>query len=396
MARCFLLVMDSFGIGHAPDAAAFGDEGANTYGHIVEACAAGKANLNGVRSGPLNLPFLQQLGLAQAASLAAGENPKNTDAIHGQWGCAAEVSTGKDTISGHWEMTGLPVTFDWGYFKQPENSFPEPFIQTFIQQGNVPGILGNCQASGTGIIEALGEEHIQSGKPICYTSADSVFQIAAHEQHFGLEKLYALCELARKLLDPYNIGRIIARPFVGESARDFTRTTNRRDYAVPPTGTTLLDKVVASGAAVHAIGKVSDIFAGQGITHKLKASGLDELMAVTRQAGLNARDGDLIFTNFVDFDMQYGHQRDLPGYAAALEHFDQLLADFSKTIRKDDMVVITADHGNDPSWHGFDHTREQIPILIYGPEIKTDCFGARDSFVAIADAIEQHLFQQKQ
>ncbi len=392
MARCFLLVMDSFGIGHAPDAAAFGDEGANTYGHIIEACARGNADIEGVRSGELKLPFLQQLGLKQAASLAAGESPKTNDDITALWGCAAEVSTGKDTISGHWEMTGLPVKFDWGYFKQRENSFPEDFIQTLIHQGDLPGILGNCHASGTGIIEAMGEEHIQSGKPICYTSADSVFQIAAHEQHFGLEKLYSLCELARELLDPYNIGRIIARPFTGESAKTFTRTSNRKDYAIPPSGSTLLDKVVASEAAVHAIGKVSDIFAGQGITYKLKASGLDELMSVTCQAGLDANEGDLIFTNFVDFDMQYGHQRDLPGYAMALEHFDQLLTDFSKTLREDDMVVITADHGNDPGWHGFDHTREQIPILIYGPKINPGCFGARDSFVAIADAIDNHLF----
>ncbi|MBE9549291.1 MAG: phosphopentomutase [Proteobacteria bacterium] len=391
MARCFLLVMDSFGIGHAPDAAAFGDEGANTYAHIRQGCSSGNADIPGVRSGALKLPFLQKLGLKQAVMLAAGKSPRALPGLQGQWGCASSISTGKDTISGHWEMTGLPVTFDWGYFSQRENSFPTELIEQLIKSAHLPGILGNCHASGTGIIAALGEEHISSGKPICYTSADSVFQIAAHEDHFGLDRLYDVCEIARQLLDPYNIGRVIARPFIGDSAATFSRTANRQDYAVPPTGKTLLDRVIDNGGAVHAVGKISDIFAGQGISYKLKASGHEELMAATIKAAQTAKDGDLIFTNFVDFDMLFGHQRDLPGYANALEEFDLLLQDFSTGLKPGDMVIITADHGNDPSWKGYDHTREQVPILIFGPDIKAGEFGARSSFSDIATTIGQHL-----
>ncbi|MCF6263904.1 MAG: phosphopentomutase [Xanthomonadales bacterium] len=391
MARCFLLVMDSFGIGHAPDAAAFGDEGANTYANIRKGCSSGNADIPGVRSGTLKLPFLQKLGLKQAALLAAGKSTRALPGLKGQWGCAATISTGKDTISGHWEMAGLPVKFDWGYFTQLENSFPPALIKELIQTAGLPGILGNCHASGTGIITAMGAEHISSGKPIFYTSADSVFQIAAHEKHFGLEKLYALCEIARKLLDPYNIGRVIARPFVGETAANFKRTANRRDYAVPPTGKTLLDRVIENGGAVHAVGKISDIFAKRGVTHTIKASGHEALMAATTTAAQNANDGDLIFTNFVDFDMLFGHQRDLPGYANALEEFDLLLQNFDSELRADDMVVITADHGNDPSWKGFDHTREQLPILIFGPQIEAREYGAHDSLSTIADTISQHL-----
>ena len=391
MARCFLLVMDSFGIGHAPDAAAFGDEGANTYAHIRKACSSGNADIPGVRSGSLKLPFLQKLGLKQAVMLAAGKSPRALPGLKGQWGCAAPISTGKDTISGHWEMTGLPVTFDWGYFTDLENSFPAQLIEQLVQDAQLPGILGNCHASGTMIIESLGEAHIQSGKPICYTSADSVFQIAAHEDHFGLERLYEVCEIARKILDPYNIGRVIARPFIGESAATFSRTSNRSDYAVPPTGKTLLDKVIENGGAVHAVGKISDIFAGRGITRKIKASGHENLMAATKKAARMAKDGDLVFTNFVDFDMLFGHQRDIPGYANALEEFDLLLQDFATALQAGDMVVITADHGNDPSWQGYDHTREQVPILIFGPEIEAKEFGARSSFADISIVIGQHL-----
>ncbi len=392
MARSFILVMDSFGLGHAPDAEKFGDVGANTYAHIDKACTLGTADIAGVRSGPLRLPFLEQIGLRQAADLAAGKNPDPYQpGITGLWGCASALSTGKDTISGHWEMAGLPVLFDWGYFQERENSFPSELIDQLIQEAGLPGILGNCHASGTGIIQAMGDEHLRTGKPICYTSADSVFQIAAHEDHFGLDRLYQVCAIARKLLDSYNIGRVIARPFSGETASTFTRTSNRRDYAVPPTSKTLLDRVVDNGGAVHAVGKVSDIFAGQGITHKLKASGHDELMAATINAAKTANDGDLIFTNFVDFDMLFGHQRNLPGYANALEEFDLLLTQFNRRLRPGDMVVITADHGNDPSWHGYDHTREQVPILIFGPGIEPGKFGARTSFSDISDAISQHL-----
>lgn len=394
MARSFLLVMDSLGIGGAPDAERFGNVGANTFGHIAEWCNDGKADIEGVRAGPLKVPFLEELGLGLAAGLACGEIPAGLNKmpdIKGRWGCAAEVSTGKDTISGHWEMAGLPVSFDWGYFLEKENSFPQQLLNDLIDKGGLPGILANCHASGTEIIKRFGAEHIETGKPICYTSADSVIQIAAHEEHFGLERLYELCDIARELVDPLNIGRVIARPFIGDSEDNFVRTANRHDYAVPPIGETLLDRVEKNGGAVHAVGKISDIFAGQGITHQISASGHAALMAATKAAAESANDGDLIFTNFVDFDMMFGHRRDVPGYAHALEEFDTMLIDFSKYLRPEDQVILTADHGNDPTWPGSDHTREQVPVIVYGPDIKPGKFGARESFADIASEISNHL-----
>jgi len=394
MARAFILVMDSVGIGGAPDAEAFGDVGSNTFGHIAQWCADGRADIKGVRSGTLNIPFLEQIGLGLAAKMACGELPDGLNPnpeIIGQYGCAAELSTGKDTISGHWEMAGLPVDFDWGYFTDKTNSFPQSLLDDLIAQGGLPGILGNCHASGTQIIEDLGLEHIKSGKPIVYTSADSVLQIIAHEEHFGLERLLDLCEIARKLVDSYNIGRVIARPFVGDAPDNFIRTGNRHDYAVPPVGPTLLDKVVEADGQVYAVGKVSDIFAGRGVSHKLPASGHRALMDATRKAADTAGDGSLIFTNFVNFDMDFGHRRDVPGYANALEDFDIMLADFTQTLRPDDLVIITADHGNDPTWPGNDHTREQVPVLAFGPNIKPGPRGPHTGFTVIAHQISAHL-----
>ena len=400
MARVFLLVMDSVGIGGAPDAKAFGDVGANTLGHIAQACADGKADIDGARSGGLHVPFLESLGFGLAAKQACGKLPAGFNPapdIIGSYGCASEVSSGKDTISGHWEMAGLPVTFDWGYFTNKENSFPPKLIEKLIKKGNLPGILGNCHSSGTVILEKLGDEHIKTGKPICYTSADSVFQIAAHEEHFGLERLLDLCGIARKLVDPYNIGRVIARPFLGDSPANYARTANRHDYAVPPMGETVLDKVIASGGKVHAIGKISDIFAGQGVSKKYPASGHEALMCATRDAGKIAKDGDLIFTNFVDFDMLFGHRRNTPGYALELEKFDSMLRDFSQTLRPDDMVILAADHGNDPTFIGTDHTREYIPILGYSKHLKQGKnIGVRESFADIAQTIADHLGVKQQ
>ena len=394
MARAFLLVMDSVGIGGAPDAEAFGDVGANTFGNIAKACFEGKADIDGVRAGALNIPFLEGLGFGLAAKLACGKLPKGLlpdPTLLGQYGCASELSSGKDTISGHWEMAGLPVTFDWGYFEDKKNSFPKTLLDDIIKGGDLPGLLGNCHASGTDIIARLGDEHIKSSKPIVYTSADSVIQIAAHEEHFGLERLFDLCALTRKLVDPYNIGRVIARPFDGGSPKTYTRTKNRHDYSVPPISDTLLDHVIKNGGEVHAVGKVSDIFAGRGISHKRPASGHEELMKETIAAGEDAKDGDLIFTNFVDFDMMYGHRRNTPGYAAELEQFDRQLQDFAKHLKPDDMVILTADHGNDPTWPGNDHTREQVPLIVFGPNIKPGKLGARTGFTAIADEISAHL-----
>lgn len=393
MARAFLIVLDSVGIGGAPDAAAFGDEGSNTIGHIASACAAGDADKSGLRSGPLCMPNLNALGFGDAAQLAAGDRPDGFSAVtpQGIWGAAQEVSNGKDTPSGHWEIAGFPVPFDWGYFPHTVPCFPDALIDQIVAQAELPGILGNKHASGTAILEELGVEHIRSGKPICYTSADSVFQIAAHEDHFGLDRLYALCEMVRELTYSLNIGRVIARPFTGESATSFQRTGNRRDYAIAPPEDTVLDRLKAGDRQVIGIGKISDIFAGKGITTSLKASGnaaiFDRLMESLDLAG----DGDLVFANFVDFDQLYGHRRDVPGYAAALETFDAMWPRFASALQPGDLAIITADHGCDPTWRGTEHTRERVPIIAYGPGFAPRSIGIRPSFADIGQSIAAHL-----
>ncbi len=394
MPRVILCVLDSFGIGYAPDADRFGDVGADTLGHIAQACAAGEANKEGLRSGPLSLPNMDRIGLGAAGALASGSHAPGLDFSgdpHGLWGCAREVSNGKDTPSGHWEMAGVPVRFDWGYFPHEHPCFPASLTQAIIEQGKLPGILGEKHASGTVIIEELGAEHILSGKPICYTSGDSVFQIAAHEVHFGLERLYELCEIVRALVDPYNIGRVIARPFIGETPEDFRRTANRRDYSVLPPEPTLLDRLVAHGRKVIGVGKISDIFAHQGVTAVLKGAGNDALFDCTLQAMEQAGDGDLIFSNFIDFDSLYGHRRDIAGYAAALERFDRRLPELMEELAPDDLLILTADHGCDPSWRGTDHTREYVPVLCYGRGVKGRTVGVRSSFADIGESVAAHL-----
>ena len=330
MARAFLFVLDSFGVGGARDAADYGDHGSDTLGHIAEFCAAGAGDRAGLREGPLRLPNMSSLGLLEIARLASGNYPSGMplpERIFGLHGAAEEISRGKDTPSGHWEIAGTPVMFDWGYFPSEEDAFSPELVEAICREGDVPGILGNCHASGTEIIARLGAEHIRSGMPICYTSSDSVFQIAAHEQHFGLERLLALCQVVRSLLDPLNIGRVIARPFIGETAETFERTGNRRDFSVLPPAPTLLDRILDAGRSVHAVGKIADIFAHQGISRVIKATGNEALMGATLATMEEAADGDLVFTNFVDFDMLYGHRRDVAGYAAALEAFDQSLSE---------------------------------------------------------------------
>lgn len=393
MPRAILCVLDSFGIGGAPDAEDFGDEGANTLGHIADKCAAGEADKEGLRQGPLFLPNMDMLGLGLAAKAAAGSVPRGLSEEHkaGVWAHAKEVSKGKDTPSGHWEIAGVPVSFDWGYFPETEPCFPPDLIEKFIEEAKLPGILGNKHASGTTIIAELGEEHIKTGKPICYTSADSVFQIAAHEQHFGLDRLYEICEIARKLLDPLNIGRVIARPFNGKNAEEFKRTGNRRDFSVLPPESTLLDRAKEAGRKVLAVGKISDIYAAQGVTHKIKASGNMALFDATLDAMDMAEDGDLIFTNFVDFDMEYGHRRDVPGYAAALEKFDRRLPELVAKMRQDDVLILTADHGCDPTWRGTDHTREQVPVLCFSPILHKASAGGRETFADIGESVASWL-----
>lgn len=394
MSRAFLFVLDSVGIGGAPDAARYGDEGSNTLGHIAESCFAGKADQKGLRSGALKIPNLERFGLGLAAKAATGELPAGFNGsikAEALYANCCEVSKGKDTPSGHWEITGVPVTFDWGYFPHEIPTFPNELTDAVIEQGKLPGILGNKHASGTEIIAELGEEHMRTGKPICYTSADSVFQIAAHEETFGLDRLYSLCEITRKLVDPYNIGRVIARPFTGSDPSDFNRTGNRRDYAVPPPEPTLLDRVKAAGKRVFAIGKIADIYAHQGVTDIRKANGNDALFDATIQAMKEAEDGDLVFTNFVDFDQLYGHRRNVPGYAACLEHFDTRLPELMALLEQGDMMVLTADHGNDPTWTGTDHTREQVPALICRGGHRGGYAGRRETFADIGETIAAHL-----
>jgi phosphopentomutase len=383
--------MDSVGIGAAPDAPAYGDDGADTVGHIAEVCARGDAD-DGGREGPLRLPNLVRLGLGEACRLATGRLPAGLGArtVEGRYGCAAEISRGKDTPSGHWELAGVPVAFDWGYFPRTVPCFPSELIAELCRRAALPGILGDCHASGTEIIAQLGKQHIRSAKPICYTSADSVFQIAAHEHEFGLERLDEICRIARELLEPYNIGRVIARPFVGSAEAGFTRTGNRRDYSVPPPADTILDLATAAGRNVITVGKIGDIFAHRGTGSVLKANGNDALFDRTLEGAGMLKDGGLLFANFIDFDSIYGHRRDVTGYAAALEAFDRRLPELLGQLRADDLLVITADHGCDPTWAGTDHTREQVPLLVVGGDTAQP-IGARTSFADVGATFIAHL-----
>jgi phosphopentomutase len=388
--RAIILVMDSVGIGSAPDASIYGDAGADTVGHIAQACARGEAD-SAAREGPLDVPNLVSMGLAEACRLATGQAPplRGVFKTTGRFGCAAETSKGKDTPSGHWELAGVPVAFDWGYFPRSIPCFPEEIVDRLCQRARLPGILGNCHASGTEIISRLAEAHSRSGMPICYTSADSVFQIAAHEQEFGLERLYAVCEVARELLVPLNIGRVIARPFRG-SGSNYVRTHNRRDYAVPPPDKTILDLAAEAGRDVVTIGKIDDIFAHRGTGRVLKDDGNDALFDRTLEGLESLADGGLLFANFIDFDSIYGHRRDVPGYAAALEAFDRRLSELPGRLKSDDFLIITADHGCDPTWEGTDHTREQVPVLVLGGD-RSRAIGARSMFADVGASVAVHL-----
>ncbi|MBO5011481.1 MAG: phosphopentomutase [Elusimicrobiaceae bacterium] len=383
--RVVILMMDSFGIGGAEDAARFGDAGANTLGHIAAA------------RGGLKVPNMAALGLLKAAEastglpVTAGEQDNPAILVPSKYGFMKETSLGKDTSSGHWEMAGSPVQFEWGYFKPEYPSFPEELIKKICDEAGLPGILGNKAASGTAIIDELGEEHIQTGKPICYTSADSVFQIAAHEKHFGLDKLYKLCEIAFKHVAPYNIARVIARPFEGEKKGEFKRTKNRHDYSVKPPMPTVLDAIKNAGGEVISVGKISDIYAKQGITKAVKASGLEELWNVTLEEAKNAPDFSLVFTNFVDFDMTWGHRRDVEGYARGLEYFDTRLPDLIVQMQAGDIAFITADHGCDPTYKGTDHTREHVPVIMFGPGVRPQYIGARETYADLGQTIADYF-----
>ena len=393
MPKVILCVLDSVGIGGAPDAADFGDKGANTILHIAEQCAAGNCDVEGLRTGPLHLPNMNQLGLGAAVELSDGIVPPGltNQPQGGCWGVGREISIGKDTPSGHWEIAGLPVPFEWGYFPDEQPAFPDDLVSAIVKEAGLPGILGNKHASGTAVIEELGAEHVKTGKPICYTSIDSVFQIAAHEEHFGLQKLYDLCEIVFKHTEPLKIGRVIARPFVGDEQSGFVRTGNRRDFAIDPPGEILLDRVKAAGRQMYAIGKISDIYAGRGVTHKIKAHGNMNLFDRTLEAMEMSEDGALIMTNFVEFDSEFGHRRDVPGYANALEQFDARIPQLISRMNPDDLLLLTADHGNDPTAPGTDHTREQVPILMFSPALKPCSVGIRPTFADIGQAVSKWL-----
>ena len=394
MPRALLIVLDSVGLGGAEDAAAYGDAGADTVGHIAEACARGAGDRAGLRRGPLRLPNLAALGLGLAAQASTGRQPRNLappGGVIGAWGYGVETSKGKDTPSGHWEIAGVPVRFDWGYFPNAVPAFPPALTQALVREAALPGILGNKHASGIAIIDEFGAEHVRTGKPICYTSVDSVFQIAAHEEVFGLERLYEVCRIARRLCDPLNIGRVIARPFIGSPETGFVRTGHRKDFAAPPPDDTLLDILTGAGRPLVTIGKIGDIFAHRGTGREIKAHGNDANLTAALDAFRALPDGGFAFANLVDFDTEWGHRRDVPGYAAALEAFDRRVPEIWASLKPGDLAVVTADHGNDPTWRGTDHTREHTPILAFGPAVAPGPIGRRETFADIGATIAAHL-----
>jgi len=373
LSRAFVLVLDSLGVGALPDAAGFGDEGAHTLDHLVGA------------NGGLDAPRLIQLGLGCIEGVTSLPRPEAPAAAHGR---CAESSPGKDTSTGHWEMMGCPIEDAFPIY--PDGFGPE-ILGPFTERAGLEGVLGNKAASGTDILDELGVEHVETGRPIVYTSADSVFQIAAHEEHFGLERLYEICRVAREILDPLGVGRVIARPFIGSDGA-WQRTYNRRDFSLEPPTETVLDRLAAAGQPVVGVGKIEDIYAGRGVTESLHSEGNTDGMALFTERAQTLDEG-LLFINLVDFDMLYGHRRDAAGYARALETFDQELVRFEESLRPGDLVLLTADHGNDPTFEdGTDHTREYVPVLAYGPDLAPGIdLGTRATFADMGATVEEHL-----
>lgn len=390
MPRAFLIVMDSAGCGGASDAGEFfngdvPDTGANTLAHIAQACAAGHAEDG--RTGLLKLPNLDALGLGAAIRLASGgETPGLNATPTGLWGAATEVSRGKDTPSGHWELAGVPVPWDWHYFPDTEPAFSNEIVDEVCRLAGTNGILGNCHASGVPIIDEHCSEHLRTGWPICYTSADSVFQIAAHEEAFGLERLQKLCQDLAPMMHAMKVGRVISRPFTG-TCGDFRRTKNRRDYAIDPPKPTLTDWVQGAGEKVYAVGKIGDIFSMRGIDEVRKGTDA-ELMEHLIDLIQSAEGGSLTFANFVEFDSLFGHPRDVSGYARALEWFDSNLPRMFASSQEGDLFLFTADHGNDPTWTGTDHTRERVPVVAHGVGVHEV---GNVGFVDVGASIAAHL-----
>ncbi|WP_284317263.1 phosphopentomutase, partial [Methylobacterium gnaphalii] len=334
------------------------------------------------------------LGLGLAAEGATGRVPPGLappGPVEAAYGHAVETAAGKDTPSGHWEITGLPMLEDWGHFPDTQPAFPPELTRALIEQAGLPGILGDRHASGITIIEELGPEHVRTGRPICYTSADSVFQIAAHEEMFGLDRLYEVCRVARDICDRWRVGRVIARPFTGSADDEFRRTRNRKDFAVAPPGDTLLDRLTSAGREVVSVGKIGDIFAHRGTGREVKTAGNAAGVDAALAAMATLEDGGFVFVNLVDFDTEHGHRRDVPGYAAELEAFDTRIPEIRAALRPGDLCIVTADHGNDPTWHGTEHTREQVPVLAFGPDVVAGPIGRRETFADIGATVAQHL-----
>lgn len=373
MQRVFLIVLDSLGVGALPDAERFGDQGTHTLDHLVQA------------AGGLDAPHLTALGLGRVPGVSAVPAAEQPSACFGR---CAERSPGKDTSTGHWEMMGCVLEREFPTF--PEG-FPPAILDPFLERTGLEGVLGNEAASGTEILERLGAEHLASGRPIVYTSADSVFQVAAHEEAFGLERLYEVCRTARELLDPWGVGRVIARPFVGQPGA-FRRTYNRRDYSLPPPRETGLDRLTRAGIPVVGVGKIGDIFAGRGVARSVHTEGnADGLRATLAEA--RAFEHGLVFVNLVDFDMLYGHRRDPAGYRRALEELDRALPELRAALRPGDLVLLTADHGNDPTHlQTTDHTREYVPLLAFGPGLAAGRdLGTRASLADVGATVEEAL-----
>ena len=374
MKRAILIVLDSLGVGELPDAEKFGDKGSHTLDHVWAA------------NDGLNIPHLKKLGFGNIEGV---NNLGKEENLVGSYGKSMEKSIGKDTVTGHWEIGGVILD-------KPLNTYPNGFsdeiLNEFMAKTGVKGILGNKVASGTAIIEELGEEQLKTGYPIIYTSADSVFQIAAHEEVIGLDNLYRMCEVARKMLvGDKCVGRVIARPFVGTKADNFKRTSNRRDYALDPFGKTMLEYIKEYGKHVAAVGKIEDIYNGKGITDAVHINGNMDGVDKTLEYMDSIEDG-LIFTNLVDFDMLYGHRNDPKGYGKAIEDFDSRLEEIYSKLRNEDLLIITADHGCDPTTESTDHSREYIPILVYGKNVKEGVnIGVRKSFTDIGKTILDYL-----
>ena len=394
MKRVFIMMLDSFGIGASADANKFGDADANTLGHIAEECSKGRGD-NEYRQGPLKLPNLEKLGLGLAAEKATGKLPSNftpNPELIGGYAYAQEISSGKDSLSGLWEMAGVPVLFQWETFPDNEQAFPEELLERIVKKTGIPGSLGNCHASGTVILDKLGEEHMKTGKPIFYTSTDSVFQIACHEETYGLEKLYELCQTVREELEDYNIGRVIARPFIGAKSGEFSRTGNRRDYTITPPAKTVLQKFIEEKQGeVVSIGKIADLYAHTGVTQKIKATGLKELIDKTLIEIKRAGDNTIVFTNFINFDCDFGHRCNVAGYAQALEYFDSRVPELLKLVTDQDMIIFTADHGCDPTWAGTNHTREYVPVLMYGSNVPKTFLGKAETFANIGQTLAEYF-----